>query len=102
MHRLTRSVAATLVLMLLAAGTAQARAFNTPKPQGLFAAAWQWASSLLGLPGFLEKEGGMMDPNGAPRNGLTTSGVSDAGGTMDPDGLHASPSDAGGMMDPNG
>ncbi|HEY0514073.1 MAG TPA: hypothetical protein VGH73_19350, partial [Thermoanaerobaculia bacterium] len=118
MHRAIRSLALALALLVLASGAVHARPVAVhPSPTGFLDALWQWAASCF--PAWT-KEGGMMDPNGAPRSPATSSATSDEGGTMDPNGyktkagsdldpngrphLLAPPSttDAGGMMDPDG
>lgn len=84
MKRRLRALAAAFTLLLFAAGAVHAQPFYERNPAaGLFGSLWSWAASHLG---FLNKEGGMMDPDGLKE-----------GGTMDPDGLKA-----GGMMDPDG
>ena len=95
MPRLIRSFAAALVLLVLAAGAAQARSFAVrPAPAGFFDSIWEWVSSYLPV---WNKEGGTMDPDGLKAGGDMDPNGLKAGGTMDPDGLKE-----GGMMDPNG
>ena len=94
MPRTIRSFAFALVLLVLAAGAAQARPLAVrPAPVGFFDSLWEWVSPYL--PAW-NKAGGTMDPDGLK-----------AGGEMDPDGSRLQvpslpTSDAGGEMDPNG
>jgi len=94
MPRTIRSFAFALVLLILAAGAAQARPLAVrPAPAGFFDSLWEWVSWYL--PAWNEagsdmdpdglKAGGEMDPNGS-RLQVPSLPTSDAGGTMDPDG----------------
>lgn len=85
MQRTIRSFVLALVLLVLAAGTVQARplAVQHPAPAGFLESLWQWVASYL--PHTL-KEGGTMDPDGVLHNSLPPLPTTDAGGDMDPDG----------------
>ena len=105
MPRLIRSFAAALVLLVLAAGAAQARTFAVrPASAGFFDSIWEWVSSYL--PAW-NKAGGTMDPDGLKEGGTMDPNGLKAGGMMDPNGSHLQvppppTADAGGMLDPDG
>ncbi|HKI05167.1 MAG TPA: hypothetical protein VKK31_24520 [Thermoanaerobaculia bacterium] len=104
MPRTIRSFAVALVLLVLAAGAAQARPLAGPAPAGFFDSLWEWVASYLPV---WNKAGGMMDPDGLKAGSdMDPNGLKE-GGTMDPDGARLqlpspSTSDAGGTMDPDG
>jgi hypothetical protein len=96
-----RSLAAALILVLLAGGTAQALPLSGPALSaggegGFLEAAWSWVVSLFpssGVQGKFSKgfigseAGGMMDPNGSTIEAAKCGGTSEEGGMMDPNGL---------------
>lgn len=98
-----RSLAAAFVLVIFAAGAAQALPLSGPaRPAeeglGLLDAVWEWVVSVVrpsvvqsksSLDPVSSEAGGMMDPNGS---------TVEAGSMVDP----STSADAGGMMDPNG
>ena len=68
MKRRLRALAAAFTLLLFAAGAVHAQPFYERNPAaGLFGSLWSWAASHLG---FLNKEGGDMDPGGIRSCGL--------------------------------
>ena len=97
MLRKIRSAVIVLVLVNLAATTAYALPLAGRRPssrsEGLFAAAWEWFTSVLvpagetGLQVVWEKAGSSMDPDGFPQPDSSVSGeMTEAGSSMDPDG----------------
>ncbi len=84
MQRTIRSLVLALVLLIPAAGAVQARPLAVRSaPVGFFEGIWRWVSTHI--PGWV-KEGGTMDPNGAPHNPLASLPTTDEGSDMDPNG----------------
>lgn len=84
MQRTIRSVGLALALLVLAAGAVQARPLAVHSaPAGFLDGIWQWV--LAHVPDWA-KEGGTMDPNGAPQSVPAPLPTSDAGSDLDPDG----------------
>ncbi len=93
--RKMRPAVLALLLLVLAAGSVQARTWSVSwEPAGFLEDAWLRFAARVAA--FREKEGGMMDPDGEKE-----------GSMMDPDGKPSETvtpprGEAGGMMDPDG
>jgi len=84
MQRTIRSLVLALVLLVPAAGAVHARPLAVRSaPVSFLDELWRWVTAHV--PGWV-KEGGTMDPNGAPHNPLTPLPTGDVRNGIDPNG----------------